>query len=87
MGREVVTMSRTISPSTSRVYGLKRVCEVGGVASSTLYAAQLSKATPILRGPKPIIEDEKLLNMIQKDLYNTPFSGEGPKKVHARLKR
>ena len=80
-------MSRTISPSTGRVYGLKRVCEVWDVARSTLYAAQLSKATPLRRGPKPIVEDEKLLNMIQKDLSTTPFSGEGHKKVHARLKR
>ncbi len=67
--------------------GIRRVCEVGGVASSTLYAAQLSIAPPRRRGPKPIVEDERLLNMIWKDLNNTPFSGEGHKKVQGRLKR
>ncbi|MCX6994255.1 MAG: hypothetical protein NTY13_00205 [Chlamydiae bacterium] len=64
----------------------KRVGKVGGVARATLYAAQVSKATPLRRFPKPIAEDEKLLDMIQKDLKSTPFTGEGHKKVHARMK-
>lgn len=78
-------MSQTISPSSRKPYGLKRVCETWGVARSTFYAAK--KQDPLHRGPKPLIEETKLLGMIQEDIKSSPFKGEGHRKIHARLKR
>lgn len=78
-------MSQTISPSSRRLYGLKRVCTAWSVARSTLYASK--KREPLQRGPKPLVEENKLLVMIQEDIKSSPFKGEGHRKVHARLKR
>lgn len=78
-------MSRIISPTTHKPYGLKRVCEAWGVCRSTLYRA--ANASPKRRGPKPVIEELTLLDKIKKDLQESPFKGEGHRKVHARLKR
>lgn len=78
-------MSRTISPSTNKLYGLKRVCEAWGVARSSFY--RTADRPSGKRGPKPAIEESKLLESIQEDLQTTPFKGEGHRKVHARLRR
>ena len=77
-------MSQTISPTTNKPYGLKRVCETWDIARCTFYR---ECCTPEKRGPKPLVEEKILLEKIQKDLQTTPFSGEGHRKVHARLKR
>jgi transposase InsO family protein len=48
-----------------------------------------AKAGPRLdqkRGPKPRYSDAELLAAIEKDLTRSPFSGEGHRKVHARLR-
>jgi len=88
-------LSAETSPSTGRVYGVKRVCRVVEFPRSTFYA-QLederkrksgTKPTPKKRGPKPKVSDEKLLRLVKKDLATTPFTGEGYRKVWARLKR
>lgn len=88
-------MSAETSPSTGRVYGVKRVCRVLGFPRSTFYA-QLedekqrkagTKPTAKKRGPKPKVSDAKLLRLVKKDLATTPFTGEGYRKVWARLKR
>lgn len=79
-------MSHTISPATNKFYGLKRVCEVWGIARSSLYR-KASEKKPGKRGPKPIVEEAVLLEKIQEDLRKTPFKGEGHRKVHVRLKR
>jgi hypothetical protein len=45
-------MSRTLSPSTSRPYGVRMVCEEWHVARSTVYAARargLKMAVPLKR--------------------------------------
>ena len=78
-------MSQITSPTTKRTYGLKRVCEVWGIARSRIYREvqkQLAK-----RGPKPQCDDSTLLKKIQTDLASSPFKGEGHRKIHARLKR
>jgi putative transposase len=77
-------MSQTISPTTNKPYGLKRVCEALGFARCSFYrkACSLTK-----RGPKPIVQEEVLLEKIREDLKTTPFKGEGHRKVHIRLKR
>ncbi|MEI6243124.1 MAG: IS3 family transposase [Chlamydiota bacterium] len=86
MGREVVEMGQTISPSSKKTYGLKRVCTVWGVARSTVYAKKRQSCSG-KRGPKPLVEEGRLLEMIQEDIKGSPFKGEGHRKVHARLKR
>jgi transposase InsO family protein len=81
-------MSRTISPSTGRPYGLKRVCKAWQTARSSLYARIKSQTdSPGKRGPKPLIEEKDLLSMIRSDIATSPFKGEGHRKVHARLKQ
>jgi len=83
-------MSREVSPATGKAYGVQRVCAVLKVARSTAYgrrqAASLPPAKPARRGPKPKVSDETLLEAIREDLAASPFTGEGHRKVWARLK-
>lgn len=78
-------MSQTISPGTGKPYGLKRVCEMWSIARSSFYSKRKKPADK--RGPKPQIQDDKLLTMIRDDIDRSPFKGEGHRKIHARLKR
>jgi putative transposase len=80
-------MSQTISPSTGRPYGLKRVCLAWEIARSTYYSKQNRKGDKKKPGPRPKIADAELLNLIKEDIAQSPFKGEGHRKVHARLKR
>jgi len=86
-------MSVAISPSTKHAYGVERVCSVWEVPRSTFYADRArtgSAGTPIRptkkRGPKPLLTDETLLDLIREDLAASPFIGEGHRKVWARLR-
>jgi transposase InsO family protein len=83
-------VSRELSPATGRPYGLKRVCATLDVSRSTVYARQKAAscpgAAPARRGPKPKVSDEALLEAIRADLKASPFTGEGHRKVWARLK-
>lgn len=83
-------MSRAVSPATGKAYGMKRVCGALGICRSTVYARQqaalVSKPEPAKRGPKPTVSDEALLDAIRDDLAASPFTGEGHRKVWARLK-
>jgi transposase InsO family protein len=83
-------MSREVSPATGKAYGLKRVCAALNVSRSTVYARQkvasVSRPAPARRGPKPKVSDEALLEAIRADLKASPFTGEGHRKVWARLK-
>jgi transposase InsO family protein len=80
-------MSAAISPATHRPYGVQRVCRIWAVPRSTFYQtrrpADAAAAKP--RGPRPPIDDASLLAAIQADLAASPFSGEGHRKVWARL--
>lgn len=78
-------MSQTISPSSNKTYGLKRVCEIWSIPRSGVYKRQKQQVAK--RGPKPQHDDQALLKMIQDDISSSPFKGEGHRKVHARLKR
>jgi transposase InsO family protein len=80
-------MSRTISPSTGRPYGLERVCLAWEVARSSFYSRRNRKSDKQKPGPKPKISDAELLSLIRGDIAQSPFKGEGHRKVHARLKR
>jgi len=78
------------SPSTGIRYGVKRVCEAWGVARSTLYHCRKRKLSGVPKskpGPKPMMPDEMLIEEIRKVITGSPFSGEGHRKVHARLGR
>jgi len=81
-------VSQTISGSTGAPYGIQRVCRVWEQARSTFYAQQARTAEltpPARRGPKPAVPDDALLALIRADLAASPFSGEGHRKVWARL--
>ena len=86
-------MAETTSPSAGRRYGVARVCHVWEVPRSSFYAAQQAgaaearpKPNPARRGPKPAISDEDLLAAIRADLARSPWTGEGHRKVWARLR-
>ncbi|HEY7066640.1 MAG TPA: integrase core domain-containing protein [Chloroflexota bacterium] len=82
-------MSRTVSPSTGRVYGLQRTCRALSVPRSTLYALRVRRQRPTplqKRGPKTAWTDRELTEHIRDILARSPFVGEGYRKVWARLR-
>ncbi|SAL21509.1 hypothetical protein AWB68_00825 [Caballeronia choica] len=85
-------MSGETSAGAGKPYGLERVCRVLEFARSTLYAQQARESATVLplrpqrRGPKPKLPDAELLAAIRADLAASPFTGEGHRKVWARLR-
>ena len=84
-------MAAVTSPSTGRTYGVKRVCAIWGVARSSFYDARrhegrLPQRPAGRRGPKPALGDADLLAAIRRDLARSPWTGEGHRKVWARLR-
>jgi transposase InsO family protein len=85
-------MSRETSEATGRRYGLQRVCQVLAFPRSTIYAQGQREAAKVVplhrarRGPKPTVSDAYLLAAIRADLGSSPFTGEGHRKVWARLR-
>jgi len=82
-------MAAAISPTAAKPYGIQRVCQLWDVPRSSFYAAQSPErqsAAPARRGPKPAITDEALLVAIKRDLDTSPWTGEGHRKVWARLR-
>lgn len=85
-------MSETSSEATGRSYGVQRVCQAWERSRSAFYTRRTreqkrpASQEPARRGPDPKVSDEKLLAAIQADLERSPFSGEGHRKVHARLR-
>jgi len=83
-------MSAEHSPSAEKPYGVKRVCETLDVPRSSFYDKKRRKRSrgrkAKKRGPKPSVSDERLLALIREDLASSPFTGEGHRKVWARLK-
>jgi hypothetical protein len=81
-------MSQTLSVSTGAAYGVERVEQ----ARSTFYdrreRAQSRSEGLMLgrRGPKPLVPDAELLDLIRCDLAASPFIGEGHRKVWGRLR-
>ena len=77
-------MSGTTSGATARPYGVKLVCRTWEQPRSSYYAsrggpgAYLHLAPPGKRGPKTVLADAELLELIQADLNASPFQGEGP---------
>jgi transposase InsO family protein len=86
-------MAAATSPGTGQPYGGERVCRAFGVARSSFYAWRRhagSGPRPVpsasRRGPKPSIPDEALLAAIRAALARSPWTGEGHRKVGARLR-
>ena len=85
-------MSREISAGAGKPYGLERVCRVLEFPRSTIYAQQARESAKVVplrpqrRGPKPKMPDVDLLAAIRADLEASPFTGEGHRKVWARLR-
>ena len=85
-------MSRQLSPSIRKAYGLERVCRVWSFPRSSFYSKRhgADQTDPLRaaakRGPKTEISDERLLEDIKADLEASPFTGEGHRKVWARLR-
>ena len=83
-------MSRTVSPSVGRRYGLALVCRVWDVARSSVYATRTRPTSPTLeqrkRGPKTQWTDAELTQLIQETITTSPWLGEGYRKVWAQLR-
>jgi transposase InsO family protein len=86
-------MAKATSPASGQPYGVQRVCQLWAVPRSSFYAAQapapdttIPSSPPARRGPKPVVSDEALLAAIKRDLEASPWTGEGHRKVWARLR-
>lgn len=81
-------MSRRTSPSTRRPYGVTRVLQVWELPRSTFYARRERQAHPVTarRGRPPIVDDATLLAHIHTVIAESPFHGEGHRKIWARLR-
>ncbi len=81
-------MSHTTSPSTGKPYGVARVLAVWHLPRSTFYAARHRSNCPSAaqkRGPKGMSDAEALVR-IRSVITNSPFHGEGYRKVWKRLR-
>ena len=63
------------------------VCRVLGAPRSTIYTRRRAGGQPGRPGPVPPIGDEELVRLIRRVLADSPFAGEGYRKVRARLRR
>ncbi len=88
-------MSQTTSPAIGRRYGLARVSRVWGMPRATIYRHRSPvdgqrnvclSSGPRRRGPIGPMTDAHLVVEIQAVLTNSPFHGEGYRKVWARLR-
>lgn len=83
-------MSRSASSSCQRSYGLAMVCRLWKASRATLYRQRpkIGKDTvsPGRRGPIGAGSDAELLAKIREVLEASPFTGEGYRKVWARLR-
>jgi putative transposase len=82
-------MSHTVSPSTSRSYGLARVSRMWNVSRSGMYRflkAAPSTATGRRRGPVGACLDAELADHIRQQIEASDFHGEGYRKIWARLR-
>src|SRR4051794_2924396 len=79
-------MSRQVSPSTDRAYGLQRVTRLWGISRATVYRHRSRAAQHKRPGPLGAMADEDLVVAIRQLLTDSPFHGEGHRKLWARLR-
>ena len=72
---------------------MQRVCRIFGLARSTAYYLKAREAlppeqrpVPRKRGPVGAATDDELVGHIRRVLADSPFTGEGYRKVWARLR-
>ncbi len=64
------------------------VCRVLEAPRSTVYARRLRRTSPPARpGPATAVADDELVRLIRGVIAESPFCGEGYRKVRARLRR
>lgn len=84
-------MSRACSISTGKPFGVVRLCREWGIPRSTVYARRHSGAQPAQpparRGPGTVQGDAELIAAIKTTIQSSPFTGEGHRKVWARLRQ
>src|SRR5688572_8115406 len=82
-------MSQRVSPATDQVYGLQRVTRVWGISRATVYRHR-RRSNEVGRrrkpGPSGAMPDEDLVQAIRQLLTDSPFHGEGYRKLWARLR-
>jgi putative transposase len=79
-------MSRVVSPSTNRPYGVALVSRLWDVARATVYRHRRPAARPQRPGPIGPMPDDELVDAIRDLLAQGPFHGEGYRKIWARLR-
>jgi putative transposase len=81
-------MSRRTSPATDQVYGLQRVTRIWGVSRATVYRHRRPTELAVRKKPGPLgaMADEALVAAIRQLLQDSPFHGEGYRKLWARLR-
>jgi putative transposase len=86
-------IARSASPGTGKRYGVQRACRIFGMARSTAYYLKAREAVPPelrpapkKRGPVGAATDADLVGHIRTVLAESPFHGEGYRKVWARLR-
>lgn len=80
-------MSQAASPSSGKIYGLARVCRQWNIPRSSFYwTKNRPDLEPNRRGPKGFHSDDELLGHIRHELEQSPFTGEGYRKIWARLR-
>jgi len=87
-------MSRALSPSRHRPYGMASVCRIWGVSRATVHRHRAGAvgepanqaAAPRRRGPQGAASDADILKAIRTVIEDSPFQGEGYRKIWARLR-
>ena len=82
-------MSQTVSPSTSRCYGLARVSRAWSVSRAGVYRFLKGTPSPAIarrRGPAGPCRDADLADHIRREIEASDFHGEGYRKLWARLR-
>lgn len=81
-------MSRTVSPSSGKPYGLALVCRTWRAPRATVYRCRLPPRPEPAGRPGPVgpMSDTALLAAIRAVLAGSPFHGEGHRKIWARLR-
>src|SRR4051794_26326495 len=81
-------MSRQVSPSVGKIHGLQRVTQIWGVSRATIYRHRhrLDDVRCPRPGPRGAMADKDLVVEIRQLLQDSPFHGEGYRKLWARLR-
>ena len=81
-------MSRAVSPSVGRSYSLARVARCWGIPRAKVYRHRKEVAPMTRRRPGPVgpCDDATLLEHIKRAIAESRFTGEGYRKIWAKLR-